>query len=64
MSSRRNFVVVFPSHLLMDLASTHFVNLLTATRRWVYLLGAVLNQPTISSPQTANGQVIGMVFSS
>jgi hypothetical protein len=41
MSSRRNFVVVFPSHFLMDLASTHFVNLLTATRRWVYLLGAV-----------------------
>jgi hypothetical protein len=44
------------------LASIHLVNLSTATNRCVKPPGAVLNGPTMSRPQTANGQVSGMVL--
>jgi hypothetical protein len=44
------------------LASIHLVNLSTATRRCVKPPSAVLNGPTMSSPQMANGQVRGMVL--
>jgi hypothetical protein len=44
------------------LASIHLVNLSTATSRCVKPPGAVLNGPTMSKPQTANGQVSGMVL--
>jgi hypothetical protein len=44
------------------LALIHLVNLSTATRRCVKPPGAVLNGPTMSRPQTANGQVSGMVL--
>src|SRR3954467_15546616 len=50
MSSRRNLVAVFPSHFRTGLASTHFVNLSTATRRWVKPEGAFLKGPTMSMP--------------
>src|SRR3954452_13150201 len=63
MSSLRNLVVVFLSDFLIGLASTHLVNLSTATRRWAKPEGAVLNLPTMSSPQAANGQVMGIFFS-
>ena len=49
---------------LMGFASTHFVNLSTATSRWVKPPLAVLKGPTMSSPQTAKGQVMGIVQSS
>src|SRR4051794_26021632 len=62
MSSLRNLVVVFPSAFLTGLASIHLVNLSTATSRYLYPDLAVLNFPIISSPQTANSQVIGIVF--
>jgi hypothetical protein len=58
-----NFRVVLPSSFLMGLASTHFVNLSTATRRCVNPEGAIFSGPTMSSPQTAKGQVIGIVCS-
>src|SRR3954465_1490857 len=63
MSSRRNLVAVFPSHFRTGLASTHFVNLSTATRRWVKPEGALLKGPTMSIPHTADGQVMGIVLS-
>jgi hypothetical protein len=44
------------------LASIHLVNLSTATNRCVKPPGSVLNGPTMSRPQTANGQVSGMVL--
>jgi hypothetical protein len=44
------------------LASIHLVNLSTATSKCVKPPGAVLNGPTMSRPQTANGQVSGMVL--
>src|SRR3954464_15784033 len=63
MSSRRNLVAVFPSHFRTGLASTHFVNLSTATSRWVKPEGAFLKGPTMSIPHTANDQVMGIVMS-
>jgi hypothetical protein len=57
------FRVVLPSSFLMGLASTHFVNLSTATRRCVNPEGAVSSGPTMSRPQTAKDQVIGIVCS-
>src|SRR3954454_14854074 len=62
MSSLRNLVAVFPSAFLIGLASIHLVNLSTATSRYLCPDLAVLNLPIMSSPQTANGQVIGIVF--
>ena len=44
-------------------ASIHFVNLSTATSRWVKPPGSLLRGPTMSSPQTAKGHVIGIVWS-
>ena len=44
--------------------STHFVNLSTATKRCVFLSLDLLKGPTMSSPQTANGQVIGIIRNS
>src|SRR3954468_17717477 len=61
--SATNRTAVGPSNFLIGLASIHLVNLSTATRRCVMPLQALLNGPTISKPQTANGQAIGMVFS-
>jgi hypothetical protein len=51
-----------PSSFLIGLASIHLVNLSTATSRCVKPPGAVLNGHTMSRPQTANGQVSGMVL--
>src|SRR3954462_6629253 len=62
--SRTNLREVDPSSFLMGLASIHLVNLSTATRRCVNPHGAVCNGPTMSSPHTANGQVIGIVRNS
>src|SRR4051812_12651532 len=62
MSSQRNLVAVFPSAFLTGLASIHLVNLSTATSRYLYPDLAVLNFPIMLSPQTANGQVIGIAF--
>jgi hypothetical protein len=59
--SLTNFSAVFPSSFLMGLALTYFMNLSTAAKRCVNPEGAVLSGPTMSSPQTANGQVMGMV---
>src|SRR3954468_16763365 len=62
--SRTNLRAVAPSRFLMGLASIHLVNLSTATRRCVNPHGDVCNGPTMSSPQTANGQVIGIFHNS
>src|SRR3954462_8429795 len=59
-----NRTAVAASHLLTGSASTHFVNLSTATQRCVFLSLDLLKGPTISSPQTANGQVIGISLNS
>src|SRR3954465_11852309 len=61
--STTNLIVVGPSSFLIGLASIHLVNLSTATRRCVMPPLAALNGPTMSSPQTANGHMIGMVLS-
>src|SRR3954465_8359029 len=61
--SAMNLTAVGPSSFLIGLASIHLVNLSTATNRCVMPPLAVLNGPTISSPQTANGHVIGIVLS-
>src|SRR3954469_15770438 len=62
--SQTNLRAVVPSSFLMGLASIHLVNLSTATSRCVNPHGVVCNGPTMSSPQTANGQVIGIVCNS
>src|SRR3954467_6449307 len=62
--SQTNLRAVAPSSFLMGLASIHLVNLSTATSRCVNPQGVVCNSPTMSSPQTANGQVIGIVHNS
>src|SRR3954468_4830706 len=61
--STMNLTAVGPSSFLIGLASIHLVNLSTSTSRCVMPPLAVLNGPTISSPQTANGHVIRMVLS-
>src|SRR3954469_17422648 len=61
--STMNLTAVGPSSFLIGLASIHLVNLSTATNRCVMPPLAVLNGPTISSPQTVNGHVIEMVLS-
>jgi hypothetical protein len=58
----KNLMVDEPSSFLIGLASIHLVNLSTATNICVKPPGAVLNGPTMSRPQTANGQVSGMVL--
>src|SRR3954463_3024339 len=55
-------MAVLASRSLMGLASIHFVNLSTATNRWVKPLLPVLSGPIMSRPQTAKGQTSGMVF--
>src|ERR1041385_4810973 len=62
-TSAMNLTAVGPSSFLIGCASTHFVNLSTATSRWVKPPLARLNGPTMSSPQTTNGHVIGIVLS-
>src|SRR3954466_13301155 len=59
-----NRTAVAASHLLTGSASTHFVNLSTATKRWVFLSLDRLKGPTMSSPHVANGQVIGIILNS
>jgi hypothetical protein len=44
------------------LASIHFVNLPTATRRYGKPPGALFNGPTMSRPHTVNGYVRRMVL--
>src|SRR3954467_13616057 len=61
--STMNLTVVGPSSFLIDLVSIHLVNLSTATSKCVMPPLAVLNGPTMSSPHTANGHVIGIVLS-
>ena len=56
-------MAVGPSSFLIGLASIHLVNLSTATSKCVMPPRAVLKGPTMSSPQTAKGQAIGMVRS-
>src|SRR3954463_8975534 len=63
MMSAMNLTAVGPSSFLIGRASIPLVNLSTAARRWVKPPLAVLNGPTMSSPHTANGQVIGIVLS-
>src|ERR1041384_4004768 len=61
--STMNLTVVGPSSFLIGLALIHLVNLSTATSKCVMPPLAVLNGPTMSSPHTANGHVIGIVLS-
>jgi hypothetical protein len=58
------FKAVLLSSFLMGLASTHFVNLSTATKRCIIPKGVVFSSPTMFNPQTAKGQVIGIICSS
>ena len=44
-------------------ASIHFVNLSTVTSKCVKLPGALLRGPTRLSPRTANGHMMGIVWS-
>jgi len=53
--SEMKVTAVGPFCFLIGLASIHLVNLSTATSRWVVPPRAVLNGPTMSRPQTANG---------
>ena len=62
MMSLMNVTAVAPSSFLIGLASIHLVNLSTATRRCVMPPRAVLKGPTMSRPQTAKGQVMGIVL--
>src|ERR1041385_2791332 len=55
---------VAESRALIGFASIHFVNLSTATKMWVKPCLPVWSGLIISSPQTANGQATGIVFSS
>src|SRR4051812_40304904 len=57
--------VVMVVELVIGIASIHLVNLSTATSRCVRPpFENFLSGPTMSSPQVANGQDNGMVFSS
>ena len=47
--------------VLTGLASIHLVNLSTMTSRYFFLWLPPLRGPTMSSPQTAKGQVMGIV---
>src|SRR3954467_3135553 len=60
--STMNLTAVGPSSFLIGLASIHLVNLSTSTKKCVIRPLAILNGPTMSSPQTANDHVIGMVL--
>src|SRR4051812_42091626 len=62
MMSATKRTAVGPSSILIGRASIHLVNLSMATRRCVMPPRAVLNGPTMSRPQTANGHAIGIVF--
>ena len=57
--SAMNATAVGPFSYLIGFAAIHLVNLSTATSRCVMLPRAVLNGPTMSSPQTAKGQARG-----
>src|SRR4051812_20223934 len=63
MMSAMNLTAVGPSSFLIGRASIHLVNLSTTARRWVKRPLAVLNGPTMYSPHTTNGHVIGIVLS-
>src|SRR3954463_11138150 len=59
------FTAVRAVELVIGTASIHLVNLSTATSRCVLPpFDDFLSGPTMSSPQVANGQDIGMVLSS
>src|ERR1043165_1536089 len=60
--SATNRTAVGPFSFLIGWASIHLVNLSMATKRCVVPPWAVLNGPTMSRPQTANGHAIGIVF--
>src|SRR3954463_7497885 len=60
--SAMNVTAVGPFSFLIGFASIHLVNLSIATSRCVMPPRAVLNGPTMSRPQTAKGQVRGMVL--
>ena len=61
--SAMNVTAVGPFSFLIGFASIHFVNLSTVTGRCVKPPRAVLNGPTMSRPQTAKGQAMGIVLS-
>ena len=48
--------------VLTALASIHLVNLSTMSNKYLCLWVPPLRGPTMSSPQTANGQVMGIVL--
>ena len=50
------------SAVLTGLASIHLVNLSTMTNKYLGLWVPPLRGPTMSSPQTVNGQVMGIVL--
>src|SRR3954467_5501461 len=50
------------SDVLTGLASIHLVNLSTMTSKYFCLWVPPLRGPTMSSPQTAKGQVMGIVW--
>lgn len=60
--SQKNVVASEDLILAIGLALIHFVNLSTATSRWVQPPGTFMKGPTKSSPQIAKGQVMGMVW--
>ena len=50
--------------LVMGRASIHLENLSMATNKWVYPPFAFCRGPTKSSPHTANGHVMGIIWRS
>lgn len=48
--------------LVTGLASIHFANLSTATRRYLNPPGAVFNGPTMSRHHTTKVHVMGIIF--
>ena len=50
------------SAVLIGLASIHLVNLSTMTSKYFFLWVPPLRGPTMSSPQTAKGHVMGIVW--
>ena len=61
MISMKNNTACLDLIRLIGRASIQLENLFIATSRWVKPLGAFYRGPTMLSPHTANGHVMGMV---
>ena len=60
--SVKNYTAYSDLILVMGQASIHLENLSTATSMWVKPPSSFCNDPKRSSPHTAKGHVMGMVY--